>query len=206
MEATDPRFGATATTHVRPFGLTRTTAVDRTRVALRLPYGGGPLRQAGREEAWGYMSSVHPLQRWGITAGVPEGWSVALKNGFYPSSGIGWRVGSSGFVRRDVAGQGYAITVMTEGASTQATGIRLVEEVARRAAAVLTVGPAAPRAIDRARCVRTSAGEPWSSVAARLGLPGSRAGEIRTVTGGDSTARASPCGGPAPAAGPLRVL
>ncbi len=186
IQASDRRLGATGgTVHVRPFGLTRSTATDRTNVALRLLRGGGGLAQAGREEAWAYMTNVHPLQEWGISAGVPVGWMVAQKNGFYPSSGLGWRVGSSGFVRRDDADQGYAITVMTEGAATQATGIRAAEEVSRRAAAALTVGPGASRPIDRARCVTTGAGESWAGVAARLGLPGSRAGDIRTAAGGN---------------------
>ena len=35
-------------------------------------------------------------------AGRPRsGWRVALKNGFYPATGAGWRLGSTGFVRRD---------------------------------------------------------------------------------------------------------
>ncbi len=133
------------------------------------------------------MTDVHPLQEWGISAGVPAGWTVAQKNGFYPSTGYGWRVGSSGFVRQDGADQGYAITVMTEGASNQRTGIRLTEEVARRAAAALTVGPAEARPIDRAKCVLTSGGESWAGVAARLGLPSSRAGELRTTAGGNAS-------------------
>ena len=187
MHATDPRFGAVATSHTAVFGLTRSTAVDRTKVALQLLNGGGDLRQAGRDEAWSYMTNVHPLQRWGITAGVPNGWTVAQKNGFYPSTGLGWRVGSSGFVRKHDADQGYAITVMTEGATTQATGIRLVEEVSRRAAAALTIGPSAPRVVDRARCVGTSSGESWTGVAARLGLPSSRAGEVRATAGGNTS-------------------
>ena len=33
------------------------------------------------------MTDVHPLQEWGISAGVPAGWTVAQKNGFYPSTG-----------------------------------------------------------------------------------------------------------------------
>ena len=93
--------------------------------------------------------------------------------------------GSSGFVRQDGADQGYAITVMTEGATNQRTGIRLTEEVARRAAAALTVGPGENRPIDRAKCVLTSGGESWAGVAARLGLPSSRAGEVRTTAGGN---------------------
>src|SRR3546814_16836380 len=86
------------------------------------------------------MSHVHPLQQWGITAGVPHGWSAALKNGFYPSSGIGWRVGSSGFVRRDAAEHGYAVTIMTEGARDQETAVGMWEEVSRRMACALAVG------------------------------------------------------------------
>ena len=187
MAATDRHFGVTATTHTARFGLTRSTAVDRTNVVLKLLHGGGTLRQSGREEAWRSMTDVHPLQEWGISAGVPAGWTVAQKNGFYPSTGIGWRVGSSGFVRQDDGDQGYAITVMTEGASNQRTGIRLTEEVARRAAAALTVGPGERRPFDRARCVQTSGGESWSGVAARLGLPAARAGEIRTTAGGNAS-------------------
>ena len=205
MYASDARFGVTSTIHTARFGLTNSTAIDRTRVALRLLYGGGGLHQAGREEAWAYMSDVHPLQEWGISAGVPAGWTVAQKNGFYPSTGYGWRVGSSGFVRQDGGDQGYAITVMTEGATNQRTGIRLTEEVARRAAAALTVGPAGSRPIDRARCVLTSSGESWAGVAARLGLPSSRAGRAcapqraatrhrcRGSRRAHPTSRASPC-------------
>ena len=185
MQASDARFGVTATTHTATFGLTRSTAADRTRVALRLLWGGGGLHQAGRDAAWDLLTDVHPLQQWGITAGVPHGWTVGLKNGFYPSTGLGWRVGSSGFVRRHDSDQGYALTVMTEQVPDQATGIRLVEEVSRRAAAALTVGPGAARPIDRARCVRTSSSESWAGVTARLGLPTSRAGEVRATSGGN---------------------
>jgi hypothetical protein len=185
MQASDAAFGVRSTSHTATFGLTRSDAVDRTRVALRLLHGGGGLHQQGRDLAWAFLSSVHPLQRWGISAGVPAGWTVAQKNGFYPSSGVGWRVGSSGFVRRDDGDQGYGITVMTEGGGDQATNQRLVEEVSRRAAAHLTVGPAARRPVDRARCTRANAGESWATVTGRLGLPASRAGEVRTVAGGN---------------------
>jgi hypothetical protein len=185
MHRTDARFGVTSTSHTARFGATQSTAVDRTNVALRLLHRDGTLTRTNRDTAWAYMSDVHPLQEWGISAGVPAGWSVAQKNGFYPSTGVGWRVGSSGFVRQDTGDQGYAITVMTEGASNQRTGIRLTEEVARRAAAALTVGPGDARPFDRARCVQTSSGESWSGVAARLGLSTSRAGEVRTVAGGN---------------------
>ena len=187
MEASDGAFGATSTVHPSVFGLTSSTAVDRTRVALGLLHGGGGLAQAGRDVAWSYLSTVHPLQEWGISAGVPHGWTVAQKNGFYPATGRGWRVGSSGFVRRDDGDQGYAISVLTEGGGDQATNVALVEEIARRAASVLTVGPAAARPVDRARCTRAASGESWTGVAARLGVPAARAGEVRSTAGGNAS-------------------
>lgn len=186
MAATDRRLGANATSHDWHYGITSSTAVDRTRVALSVLHGGGDLGEARRREAWSYMAAVHPTQQWGITAGVPDGWTVALKNGFYPATGLGWRVGSSGFVRDERAGQGYAITVMTSGNPDQSSGIRAVEDVARQAAASLTIGAAAPRPVDRARCVRTAAGETWGAVATRLGLPAGRAAEVRLTAGNNS--------------------
>ncbi len=186
LAATDAAFGATATTYADG-GRTASTAEDRTNAALRLLYGGGRLGQAGRDEAWRYLSSVNPLQEWGISAGVPHGWTVAQKNGFYPLAGQAWRTGSSGFVRRDGSDQGYAITVMTYGGGDQSNNVRLVEALSRRAASLLTVGPAASRPVDRARCVRTEAGETWAGVAARVGLPASRAGAVRDAAGGNAS-------------------
>ena len=109
------------------------------------------------------MTDVHPLQEWGISAGragrVDGGAEERLLPVDRASAGGSVR---AGFVRQDDGDQGYAITVMTEGASNQRTGIRLTEEVARRAA-----GRAHRRArrepSDRpARCVLTSSGESWT--------------------------------------------
>src|SRR3546814_15210300 len=105
LARSDPRFGVSSTTHTNRFGLTRSTAIDRTNVALRLLHGGGDLARAGRAEASGYMSHVHPIQQWGITAGVPPGQSVALETGLYPSTGTGLRVGSIGAGRRHTPGR-----------------------------------------------------------------------------------------------------
>lgn len=190
LEASDATFGATATTHTPVYGLTRSTAADRTRVALRLLHAGGPLTDASRDVAWEYMSTVHPMQEWGISAGVPDGWTVAQKNGFYPASGLGWRLGTSGFVRRPDADEGYAGTVMVEGVGSEDLGIRVVEEVSRRAASRLTVGAGTSRPWDRRRCIGVRSGESWASVAARLGIPG-RGADVRTVAGGNT----SPMGG-----------
>lgn len=185
MDRADRRWGAKSTTNTAAYGATWTTAADRTRISLGMLHGGGPLRPAGVAEAWRAMTSVHPTQRWGISAGVPSGWSVALKNGFYPMRGYGWRVGSTGFVRQGGSGgssDGYAITILTDGASSQVQGMRLVETVSRRVAAMLAGGPPAPRSPDRAVCTTTSSGESWATVARRVG---SRAAAVRTVSGGN---------------------
>lgn len=185
MDRADRRWGATRTTNSAAYGATWTTAQDRTRIALKLLHGGGPLGPAGRTEAWRYMREVHPTQRWGISAGVPYGWAVALKNGFYPMRGYGWRVGSTGFVRRvTTAGGGYAVTVLTDGGSSQVQGMRLVETVSRRVAAVLAGGPPAARAVDRSVCTTTTGGESWTTAARRVG---STAAAVRHVSGGNAS-------------------
>ena len=143
----------------------------------------------GREEAWAYMTDVHPLQEWGISAGVPAGWTVAQKNGFYPSTGIGWRVGSSGFVRQDGADQGYAITVMTEGAIEPAH-----RDPPGRGGRPPGGGgphgrprPSTDRSTAPGACSRAS-GESWTAWSRRgSGLPSSRAGEVRTTSGGNAS-------------------
>jgi hypothetical protein len=186
MNRFDRRMNATATTNSTAYGATWTTAEDRTRIVLRMLHGGGPLGPGARAEAWRYMSDVHPTQRWGASAGVPQGWAVALKNGFYPMRGYGWRVGSTAFVRSNAAGGGgYAITILTDGSSSQMAGMRVVEQVSRRVAATLLGGTPAARSVDRARCTQTVAGESWGRVATRVGLPTTAAASVRTVSGGN---------------------
>jgi beta-lactamase class A len=187
MNSFDRRMGATHTTNTLEYGATVTTALDRTRIALKMLHGGGPLHRAARRTAWHYMAHVvTPTQRWGITAGVPADWRVALKNGFYPIPGIArWRVGSTGFARSPGGHGGYAVTIMTDRNATQHQGIRLVERVSRRAASFLTAGPPAPRIVSRAQCVTTHAGESWRTVAHRVGEPRSAWAKVRLVSGGN---------------------
>jgi beta-lactamase class A len=183
MDRFDRRMHAFHTVNTLEYGATITTAGDRTNIIRRMLYGGGPMRSAYRNIAWHYMSNVTPTQRWGITAGMRRGWQVALKNGFYPISDRGWRVGSTGFLRAPNAHNGYAITIMTDQDHTQVDGIRLVEQVARRAAAVLVGGPTATRVVSRARCLTIRAATSWVSVARRLGAKDWRG--VRRVSGGN---------------------
>ena len=186
LDRYESRLGATAATrYTSAFGATVTSARDRTLVSLRLLRGGGPLQAPARNQAWALMSTVHPTQQWGISAGVRTGYEVALKNGFYPMRGNGWRLGSTGFVRQRGTNSGYAITVMTDRGPDHATGQRAVEAVSRRVASLLTgTGAVTARAVDRSVCTAVRSGESWATVARRVGSSGS---QVRYVSGGNET-------------------
>lgn len=183
MDRFDHRMHATHTTNTEEFGATVTTSGDRTNIVRRMLYGGGPMHAKYRKIAWSYMSDVTPTQRWGITAGMRQGWTVALKNGFYPIPGHDWRVGSTGFLRAPGSHSGYAITVMTDDDVTQVDGIHLVEQVVRQAARKLASGPVEKRVVDRARCLTVLSSVSWSTVAHRLGT--TDVSGVRRVSGGN---------------------
>ncbi|GAA4353371.1 serine hydrolase [Angustibacter luteus] len=185
MHRFDVRMGATHTTESLAYGATVTTAKDRTLVTRGLLYGGGPLRAAGRAIALDYLSAVTPTQRWGITRGVPAGWHVALKNGFYPMRGNGWRVGSTGFVRRAGTTSGYVITVLSDRNPSQVAGMSLVETVALRVAQQLAGPKAAPRVVSRSVCATARSGWSWRTAATKVHVASSRWAEVRRVSGGN---------------------
>lgn len=168
MEQLDTRFGLTDTVHSDRYGATVTTAADRTRLVGRTLVGGGPLNRSSRETAWEWMSSVGMIQSWGVTAGLPANHRAALKNGFYPVRGGGsWRAGTTGVVYTPTGGA-YALTVLTDLNPNEASGIELVEAIARHINAALTVGEAAVRPLDAVTCVSAFGGWSWKFVSERL--------------------------------------
>ena len=140
MEALDERFGILGTSHTARYGATVSTAEDRTVLVEQLLIGGGPLNAGSVRAAWDWMSTVSPVQSWGVTAGLPAGYDAALKNGFYPSRASGWRLGTTGVVRTPDDGA-YAVTVMTDRNPDEMAGIALVELITRHINAALTAGP-----------------------------------------------------------------
>ena len=181
MEALDARFGIAGTSHTARYGATVSTAEDRTVLVEQLLVGGGPLNAASVAAAWDTMSAVSAAQSWGVTAGLPEGHEAALKNGFYPLRGSGWRAGTTGVVR-DPDGGVYAMTVMTDRNSDESTGIALVEAITAHVNSALTVGEAAGRTVGSVTCVDASAGSSWSSLADTLAHP---ALALRHLNGGE---------------------
>lgn len=188
LERLDPVVGATDTVHVSPFGATRTTAADRTRVAIATLHGDNTLDGIAVEMAREVVAGLHPAQAWGISAGVPADHDVLLKNGFFPLTGFGWRVASSGVVT-DPQGGAYAITILTDTNDTQLGGIEMVETISRHVAAQLTDGPAARRPFDDAVCIDHGGGGSWTSLALALGLDAADAADVRRIAGGDGPMR-----------------
>ena len=182
MEALDERFGIAGTSHTAWYGRTLSTADDRTRLVEQLLIGGGPLDEESVQEAWQWMSGVSAAQSWGVTSGLPAGYEAALKNGFYPMWGAGWRLGTTGVVR-DPNGGSYAVTVMTDNNPSESAGISLVEKITRHINSALTSGPAVERAFDGVECVEPPPESSWPVVAATLG--GVDAARLRLLNGGE---------------------
>ena len=168
MEALDGRFGVTGTSHTARYGATISTAEDRTVLVEQLLIGGGPLDAGSVRAAWDWMSGVSVVQSWGVTAGLPAAYDAALKNGFYPSRGAGWRAGTTGVVQ-DPRGGAYAMTVLTDLNPDEAAGIALVEAIAGHINAALTIGSPAARPVDGVSCIESRPGWSWGSAAAALG-------------------------------------
>ena len=137
MSAYGTRLGLPATIETEPkWGLTSTTAEDQAAFVHGLLQG-NVLRPAGKGAAWWQLRNVREDQQWGIRRGVPRGWVVGQKNGFFDSACCGWRVNSVGYVA-DPAGGGYSIAILSDGWRSLPEGIPMVETVAAQVAGSLT--------------------------------------------------------------------
>jgi len=109
----------------RVWGRTTTSAKDQADLLRQVLRGEwGPLEEAYRSQALELMTSVVPSQTWGVTEGVPSGWTVAQKNGF-----AGHIANSVGFVRQPGGDEGYVVTVLSNGWSNWTRGVPVVSEI-----------------------------------------------------------------------------
>jgi hypothetical protein len=132
VTAYDRRAGLEGThPNVKGFwGLSTTTASDQVRLLDKLAVPNSLLTTAEREQAMDLMHQVEADQRWGVSAGLPAGTPVAVKNGWLPlDNGRGWQVNSDGIVD----GNGYRddISVLTTGSATEQAGIDEIEGLTR---------------------------------------------------------------------------
>ena len=107
------------------WGLTTTTALDQVELLKKVAYPNTLLTDASRKYELGLMTNVDPSQAWGISAGVPAGVTVAIKNGWLPLDAGGWQVNSIGYVDGD--GRDYLIAVLTASTATEYAGIQDIE-------------------------------------------------------------------------------
>ena len=182
MEKLDVRFGLADTVHSVRYGATVTSAADRTRLVGQMLVGGGPLDFRSVVAAWDWMSRVNIIQSWGVSAGLPPGHEAALKNGFYPARGGGWRAATTGVVRTPFGGA-YALTVLTDRNVNESAGIELVETIVTHINTALTVGDPATRQIDQVICLTGVHGWSWNNAADNLDYDDP--GLLRRLNGGE---------------------
>jgi Beta-lactamase enzyme family len=117
------------------WGLTQVTARDQLRLLHLLTTPNGVLTRAERSQELALMANVDPEQRWGISAGVPSGMTVEIKNGWLPRATLGWRINSIGCVSgKTPSGSrqpGYCLAVLTDDNPTMAYGVQAVSGIAR---------------------------------------------------------------------------
>jgi hypothetical protein len=112
------------------WGGTETTAADQVGLLRQLVQPSQILDSASQSYELGLMEHIDPSQAWGITAGVPSGVTVGLKNGWLSLEDDGdWQVNSIGWVDGD--GPDYLLAVLTKNNDTEAYGIDTIEGLSR---------------------------------------------------------------------------
>jgi beta-lactamase class A len=109
------------------WGLTTTTPDDQITLLRQLISPSSRLSASQRAYVRGLMKNVTPQQRWGVSGGVPDGVTVALKNGWLPldDADHDWQINSIGWIDGD--GRNYLIAVLTTGNATEQAGISLID-------------------------------------------------------------------------------
>ena len=116
------------------WGLTTTSAADQVDLLRQVLLGEwGPLSDESRAVALELMTDVVPSQTWGVTAGVPDDWRVAQKNGF-----AGITINSVGWVDQPGPSNGYLVAILSQGWPDHPSGIAAVERVNRWVAESMT--------------------------------------------------------------------
>ena len=113
------------------WGLTTTTVDDQIRLLRVVFTRPSPLSPASQEYIRSLMGQVEADQQWGVTAAADPGTQFMVKNGWLPNPSL-WEINSIGEVTHD--GQRMLIAVLSDDNASEASGISLVEAVAKAAA------------------------------------------------------------------------
>jgi beta-lactamase class A len=126
VQAFDDRAGMDQTSANVAWGLTTTTPLDQLKLLRLVMLPNDLLDLASREYEYELMRSVIPFDRWGVSAGLGQNATVALKNGWLPVA-AGWQVNSIGQVTG--SGRRYLIAVMTNEDPSEGFGIATIERI-----------------------------------------------------------------------------
>ncbi|MGY6020940.1 serine hydrolase [Streptomyces spinosirectus] len=140
LDSANERLGLTGTAggDGMLWGLTQTTAADQLTLLRQVFGDDSELSEASRTYLRGLMGQIAADQDWGVSAAA-DGSRWALKNGWLARSTTGlWDVNSIGRVTVD--GRDCLVAVLSNGNSTKAKGISLVEAAAKAAVGVLADG------------------------------------------------------------------
>ncbi|GHH75094.1 hypothetical protein GCM10018781_43290 [Kitasatospora indigofera] len=141
LDEANRAFGLTGTTAGRDgyWGLTTTTTEDQLRLLRVIFTDDSPLDADDRAYLQDLMGLIAQDQAWGVSAAAGPDGTAKLKNGWLSRSADGlWAVNSIGLVTRD--GHDLLVAVLSDGNSTEESGIGLVESVAVAAVEALVGG------------------------------------------------------------------
>jgi len=133
LDSANKRFGLSGTEggDGALWGLTQTTAADQLTLLRQVFGDDSELSASSRAYLQGLMGGIAADQHWGVSAAA-EGSQWALKNGWLARSTTGlWDINSIGRVTVD--GHDYLVATLSNGNSTKAKGISLVEAAAQAA-------------------------------------------------------------------------
>jgi beta-lactamase class A len=108
------------------WGLTSTNAPDQVRLVRTVAYPNAVLRDASRAYIESLMRAVTPSQKWGVSAGVAAGTTVALKNGWLPRTD-GWVINSIGHIRG--GSRDYVVAVLQSAGPSMSYGIATAQQI-----------------------------------------------------------------------------
>jgi beta-lactamase class A len=117
------------------WGLTTTTVDDQIRLLRVVFTSPSQLLPASQDYIQSLMSQVETDQQWGVTAAADPGTQPMVKNGWLPNPSL-WEINSIGEVTH--GGQRMLIAVLSDDNASEASGISLVEDVAKTAANAMT--------------------------------------------------------------------
>jgi beta-lactamase class A len=118
------------------WGETLTSAADQIKILEQLAVPSKLLSKQAQAYQLSLMTDIDPGENWGVSAGVPAGVTVALKNGWVPLTTYSdWEVNSIGWIHGD--GHDYLLAVLTAHDPSYAYGVKTISRISASVYATL---------------------------------------------------------------------